>query len=339
MVEPRPPRDSHTRLEARAQNGEPHSGGRRAFGFEPDGATLRATEAVALQWAVDQLLAGDSLKQVCRRLAEQGIVTPSGQPWAPSKLSRALRSPRVAGQRSHHGAVYPGTWPAIIEPEIQQRLIEVLDQRVVGHLSAPAKNLLSGLARCGAKGCGCGMWVRYKGSSFGGRRYACVAPPVGHGCGKVSVSADWLDGLIVESTIERLLSEGFAKALEANLVGDESRHGIAVRLEEDKQALTDLTRDRYVHRIVDHASFLDSKAVLDERIAETERLLERRPEAAALLDLPRTEAELRRALGAMPTEELRAVIGAALERVLIQPVAVRGRNRLDESRVDPRWRF
>jgi site-specific DNA recombinase len=320
-------------LEVQAKNGKPHAGGRRAYGFEADGSTIRPKEAAVLRWVVDQLLDGVSLRQACRLLTEQGVTHPSGQPWEPSKLSRVLRRPRVAGQRTHHGVIYPGAWEPIIEPDVQQRVIGILDSRIVGHPGAAS--LLAGLTVCGAKGCGAPLWIRQKTR----RRYGCVAPPVGRGCGGVSVDADWLDQLITRSTVKRLLSKGFAAALQANLAGDERRQQMAIRLEEDKQALTDLTRDRYVHRIVGHPEFLDSKAILEERIGEAERTLERRPEIAVLLDLPRTEAELKRALGGMPTEELRVVIGAALERVLIRPVTTRGRNKLDEGRVDPRWRF
>lgn len=320
-------------LEVQAQNGKAHSGGRRAYGFEKDGSTIRPQEAAVIRWVADQLIAGTSLRQVCRTLTEQGITHPSGQPWEPSKLSRVLRSPRVAGLRTHNGVIYDGVWEPILPPELQQRVAEILDSRIVGHPGAT--NLLAGLLVCGAKGCGAPLWMRQKTKP----RYGCVSPPVGRGCGGVSVDAEWIDALIVRATIKRLLSEGFAAVLQTSLAGDERRQQMAIQLEEDKQALVELTRDRYVHRVIGHPEFLDAKALLEERIGEAERTLERRPEIAILLDLPRTEMELKRALGEMPTEQLRVVVGAALERVVIRPVAVRGRNKHNDERVDPRWRF
>jgi site-specific DNA recombinase len=334
-------------LQVQAERGRAHSGGRRAFGFERDGATLNLKEAAVIRWAAEQLLDGASLAGVCRQLLEQGVTTPAGQPWLPSKLARMLRSPRVAGKRSHHGTLYPGDWTAILDPETQTRLAEVLDRRAaVNPRPGPAtRNLLSGIARCGAEGCGKPMWIRYRGPGRPGkdspgstRRYSCVKPPNGRGCGRVSVDAAWLNDLIVESVIQRLCSDEFADALDRALAGDGDQ-GMAARLAADKEALVELGRDRYVRRTIDDAIFLAAKAELEQRIAEADRALKRDPRAAVLVDLPRVEGELRRVLEGKTPEQLRLVVAAILERLEIKPAAVRGRNRLDEGRIDPEWRF
>ena len=49
-----------------AQMGKPHRG-RRAFGYEPDGLTVRPNEAKALRAAYDSVLAGSTLTSLCRQ--------------------------------------------------------------------------------------------------------------------------------------------------------------------------------------------------------------------------------------------------------------------------------
>ena len=68
-------------------------GGRRAFGFEPDGVTVREAEAALIEQGYVDVLAGESLGEIARRWNAAGVVTGAG--------------PRVASRRSERRAHQP----------------------------------------------------------------------------------------------------------------------------------------------------------------------------------------------------------------------------------------
>ena len=69
-------------------------GGRRPFGYETDGMTIREAEAFALRTAAKMILAGESLNSVSEWVS--GRV---GRRVAPTTLRGVLIGPRVAGLR------------------------------------------------------------------------------------------------------------------------------------------------------------------------------------------------------------------------------------------------
>ncbi|WP_308471706.1 recombinase family protein [Pseudoclavibacter sp. RFBG4] len=92
----------------RAAQGRP-AGGRRPFGFEADGMTVRDDEASAICAGYRAILAGDSLRQVARDWNAQGFHT--GQPrqartgragepssWIGSTVGAVLRNARYKGE-------------------------------------------------------------------------------------------------------------------------------------------------------------------------------------------------------------------------------------------------
>jgi hypothetical protein len=137
-------------------------GGRRPYGFDSDGVTVRPDEAAIVADATDAILLGGSLRSQAAKLNEDGHVTSTGRPWAPTELKKVLIRPRNAGLREHRGEII-GTaeWPTIVEADKWRAVRSMLtrpDRR-----NTPAATgrrwLLSGLARCGAEGCGATMLV------------------------------------------------------------------------------------------------------------------------------------------------------------------------------------
>lgn len=115
-----------------------HRGSRRCFGYEPDGVTIRETEAIAIREGVRRILNGASLRSVAKYWNEQGLHTPQGkrrtqeekrahaeaveraieageappplpplQPsdWVASSVRLTLRTARLAGLRAYKGEV------------------------------------------------------------------------------------------------------------------------------------------------------------------------------------------------------------------------------------------
>ncbi len=148
-------------------------GGRRPFGYEPDGMTIREDEAVAVVAAYDSILSGVPLGAIARDWNARGLLTPQktrgGDPseWTSQTLGPVLQNPRYAGLRSHvteavrvanpdpraariAGIVGPAQWPALVTEETWRAAVEVLRDPTRAHLGRAGRGLLTGVALCGA---------------------------------------------------------------------------------------------------------------------------------------------------------------------------------------------
>jgi len=116
-------------------------GGRRPFGFEADGVTIRPAEANGLRWAANRLLEGMSVSGVAAKLAGDGLTTASGKPVDASTVRRALINPRYIGKRvyrpttvqrkpqAHYSddeIVADAEWDAILDVELYQAVRALL---------------------------------------------------------------------------------------------------------------------------------------------------------------------------------------------------------------------
>ncbi|MFG1800210.1 recombinase family protein [Micromonospora carbonacea] len=133
-------------------------GGRRPYGYEADGVTLRAEEARVVAEVTDAILAGASLRGQAAELNARGLVTSTGRPWTATELRKVLLRPRNAGLREHRGEVVgPAAWPPLVDEDRWRALVSVLThpgRRT--QWSSARRWLLSGLALCGV----CGTPVR-----------------------------------------------------------------------------------------------------------------------------------------------------------------------------------
>jgi hypothetical protein len=129
-------------------------GGRRPFGYGPDGVTVVDAEADALRWVAAQVLAGASLSGLAADLNARGIRTATGRPWRSTELRRALLRPRNAGLMQHRGQIVgEASWPAILEEDTWRGVRAVLQDPTRRVNPGGARRwLLSGLAVCGICG-------------------------------------------------------------------------------------------------------------------------------------------------------------------------------------------
>lgn len=144
------------------------TGGRRPFGFERDGVTIRPNEAQALREAYEAVLSGGSLRSVVERWTALGLrsgQSPGESPrWRTTTIKRILANPRYAGIRSYQGQEYgTATWPALVPLEVFRAVQDVLRRHQPQ--GAPRRQLLSGLALCGNPLCNHTMHasVNYRG--------------------------------------------------------------------------------------------------------------------------------------------------------------------------------
>ncbi len=148
-------------------------GGRRPFGFEPDGATLHPAEAAQLEAATRDILAGHSLRSIARRWNTDGLTTSTGAAWNGSNLRHVLLRPRNAGLIGNRGVIVgPARWPAIVDRDTWEALTALLGDRArLTHTGTSLKLVGSFLYRCE-----CGQLVRSGGQRADGQpRYACAA--------------------------------------------------------------------------------------------------------------------------------------------------------------------
>ncbi len=144
------------RKQTLAEEGKYH-GGHRAFGFEPDGVTIRESEAVHIGQAADRLLEGASVSSIVRDWNQQGVLTVTGSHWTVTRLHQMLERPRLAGIRQYQGKeMGKAVWDPILEETTWRRVVALLKDpaRQAPKLNAKPGRIypLRGVLRCGECG-------------------------------------------------------------------------------------------------------------------------------------------------------------------------------------------
>lgn len=212
-------------------------GGRRPFGFEADGVTIRQAEADGLKWAARRLLEGMSVSGVAAKLAADGLTTSSGKAVDASTIRRALINPRYIGKRvyrpttvqrkpqAHYGddeIVADAEWDAILDDELFHSVRALLmdPERKIHDKHGHRVWLGAGLYLCP-----CGATVRSVAPGGQPRAYACRMQ------GHVSRQANLTDDLVRAAVAELLrelppVEDGedeAAAAIEAKVTGMRAR--------------------------------------------------------------------------------------------------------------------
>jgi hypothetical protein len=112
--------------------------GRRPFGYEQDGKTIREVEAAAVREGYRALMAGESVAEVARTWNRAGLVTGQGSTWTRPTVLAVLRNPRNAGLRAYlREVIGKAQWPALVDEATYQGALAVLDNPA--RRSGPAK--------------------------------------------------------------------------------------------------------------------------------------------------------------------------------------------------------
>lgn len=164
---------------SRASNGQ-WNGGRVPFGYNYDKETrafsIDESEASTVRLIYDYYESMQSLLYVARKLNDKGILPRSGNNWNPTTVSTILKNPFYTGvyRYNYHDEAKsngntnsrftksPEEWivienhhPAIIEPERQRRIIEILTQNDMRRHKDPKSyvrknvHIFAGLLVCG----------------------------------------------------------------------------------------------------------------------------------------------------------------------------------------------
>lgn len=184
------------------------TGGRRPFGYEKDGVTIRENEAEAVRTAYWALLQGVSLRQIATGWNAAGFLTPqlsrrdNATPvtWSGNTVSRCLRKARYAGLRSHKGEILgKAEWPALVDADTWHT-VQALLRDPTRRPTRGDQALLTGVALCG----GCGHPVHAGSSKTATTIYRCARPGPAGDIRHVSRSREQADNYVREVAIARL---------------------------------------------------------------------------------------------------------------------------------------
>lgn len=328
--------------EETAKKGGRAGGGHRPFGLTRDWSALVEPEAALIRDAVARILAGESMYAIAAEWNADGVRTPTGLAWSPQLLASMLRSPRIAGQRAHRGAIVAdGMWPAIIDPDTHARL-----RAVFGAHHKPGSRprfLLSGMARCAT--CGHTLVIRRRHKDKR-RYYGCEKVTGRSSCGGVHIGADPLEDFVTEAVLYRL--EASADALSAVLAQHQRTDTSVADLEAiraDEAALEQLARDHYADRRIGRAEYLAARDAITVRLDETRGRLAQHNGSGPLQDALSDPDGLRERWDREGLEWRRQLIGAMADCVEVRSVG-RGGNfwekdpvELAAKRSEIAWRY
>lgn len=304
-------------------------GGRRPFGYESDGVTIRETEARAIRAAYDDLLAGVPVSRIAADWNAQGLTSPQarrdGQPstWLAQTVRPLLLNPRYAGLRSHMtealleahgrdprkarvaGIVGPAVWPGLVTEETWRAAVALLsDPSRSTNPQRAGRGLLTGVARCQ-----CGAHV-HRGTAAAGRAtYRCKGP-----CGwsrAVGPVNDYVSAVV----IERLERPDAARLLLADHRPDAAKlrtQALAISARIDELA------GLYAEGILDAAGVRRESAKLRAQRAEIERQQADAGRVNVLGALVGAQ-HVRAAWKALDTDRQRAVIDVLMIVTVLPP--------------------
>src|SRR5215216_5179493 len=309
-----------------------HTGGLPLFGWERDHVTVNEAEAALVRDVIQELLQGEPLGRIVDHLNAQPDVLPRprhGGRWRVTSLRRVLEHPKTA---------------KIVGDDQHQKLTQILSRnRGMGQGQGggrPAAYLLSGILVCGRPGCGHPLYAavqrsagaqprvfyRCKKGAYSGGRFA--------GCGSLAIAQPRADAWAEEMFEAAIVDDDFAQALTQRqaelLAGDVTvteLDAMREEIHELEQVLptrfgTPDLRERHVQlrRLVDQA---------------TAQLMAR-PDLQALIDLPRSEEQLRARWQAWSISDRRVWLRRLVERIVVLPATPDGDV---ESRFEPVWRI
>lgn len=160
---------------------------------------------------------GVYVKDIIKSLTAKGIYN-HGKPFARNTVYNILKSEKYSGIYRHDGEVFENIYPQIVPTEVYERVRAKIDENKYGKRSVEVVYLLRQKMKCGY----CGMPISAEtGTSKNGqvkRYYKCLGRKRGSDCKKSMIGKDFLENLIVNTTIEELSRPQVMNALVKGLL-------------------------------------------------------------------------------------------------------------------------
>jgi site-specific DNA recombinase len=316
-----------------AEAGRPN-GGVRPFGYEKDQMTVVESEAAVIRELADRFLAGEATASLTRWLQEQQIPTTRGAQWQTSTVAQVLKSPRIAGLRSHNGTVIgDALWPEIISPEQHRQIVAMYGRKTPSGKRSPRRYLLSGMLRCGK--CGNKLYSVPRKET---RRYVCQSGPDHGGCGGLTIVAAPVEEWLAEAVLMRIDGPAMRDAIAGRAAADERSSALLAELQEDKAQM-----DEHSHlwgsKVISSAEWKSAREPIEARIYAAERQLSQITGDHALDGILGRGDELRSSWESLPLTRQAAIVAAVLDYGTIAPAPTRKGPGVDLSRVSATWRL
>jgi site-specific DNA recombinase len=312
-----------------------YRGGPRPFGYETDGVTIREDEAKHVRAAIDAILAGDSLRSVCRSLADKGVRTvprrykqldgtrgePESREWLPAELRRMLIRPRNAGLMDHRGEIVgKASWPELVPEDKWRACKAVLEHPDRRTTTGNARVWLgSGLYRCGTPGCEETMRCSTSGRGSGHEHLPSYRCRTGKHVTRVAAP---LDEHIVNLVLVRLSRPDAVSVLLPPAQPTEKREDLAAAANALRGKLDGYTQD-YDADLITRQQMLDGTALARKRLEKVEAQMAAQAQNNVLAGLPLGTAKVVDEWPDYHLDKKRAIVDA-LMTITILP-ARRGR--------------
>lgn len=308
------------------------NGGKRPFGFERDGVTVRAAEAAEIVTASRAVLSGVPLREIAADLRQRNVPTTQGGPWTTASLRAILRRPRNAGLMVHKGEQLGEEATAQWAPIVPADVLAAVRGRLAdpARLTSPGNTprwLGSGIYRCA-----CGGPMRVHGQG----RYRCSLVAIGGagGTGHSTIAALAVDSMVERAVIGRL---SLPDAIEL-VAREDASDGVDVRAVRAESKALRLRLDQAAE------DFADGTISRSQLAAITKRVNTKLDELNATLATATSVSPLADVVGAgdvadawsrAPLGTRRAIVAAFVQVCIAR--AVPGSKGFDPSRVQITW--
>lgn len=312
-----------------------YRGGPRPFGYESDGVTIREEEAAHVRSAVDAIIAGDSLRSVCRAWATKGVRTvarrfkqpdgsrgePESREWTPTELRKLLIRPRNAGLIDHKGEIVgKAAWSPLVPEEKWRACKAVLERPERRTTTTNGRVWLgSGLYLCGVDGCTESVRCSTSGKGSGHAHLPAYRCRTGKHVTRV---AGPLDEHITNLILVRLSRPDAASVLLPPAQPAEKREDLAATANALRAKLDAMAAD-YAEDLITRQQLLDGTALTRKRLERVEAQMEAQAQQSVLASLPLGTAKVVEEWPDYHLDKKRAILDALMTVTLLP--ARRGR--------------
>jgi hypothetical protein len=316
-----------------ASEGRVSGGGSRPYGYEPDKLTVRPAEAAVAADCAKRVLAGEPIRSIAQDLNDRGVPTSTGGRWSPQSLRRMLASPRISGQRAHHGEIAASAqWPGIISAEDGARIRALLANPERRTNKAARRYLLGGLLVCSK----CGERLVARPRTGGKRRYACAKGAGFSGCGGTFINAEEVERFVTEAVLHRVDSRDLQRARERRQRDAPEAERWWKEAEAANEQLEELAAE-YGRREITIGEWKAARKPIEQRLTAARKQLAKSTHGGLLDSYVGHSDRLRADWDGLDLSQQHALVAAVIDSVLVRP-GRQGYNRFDESRLEPIFR-
>lgn len=290
--------------------------GRRPFGYEADGITVRTDEAEALRDGYVAMAEGATLADIARDWNERGLTTGQGGEFRHDNVRLILLNPRNRGAVRRHGEIVSeeAEWQAIVDRELFEHVERILRDPARRRGRPQARRLLSSIAFCAI--CGAGV------TAGGGARRGIPNYRCSGSTGHFSRMAEPIDEHVTAVVCSFLGATKVADLVARGPEGD----SLAKEADELRARLDALALE-FADGALTASQLRLASERLRERLGDVERRMLDGMRAAEIGDLAGRE-DVRAAWDALPLERRRRVLRALPLKIEITPVG-RGVRKVD----------